>query len=70
MNYNPKLKKEIDSTGLTQKQFAEYANITPETLTRVLYNKHKPRVHTVLKICEALNTTPEAVNLSLDVEVM
>lgn len=54
-----RIKEELIRAGLTQRQLADKIGKTEQSVSRYIHGERMPRGNTLVKICQALNTTPE-----------
>lgn len=58
MNINLKFKEIIELRGLKQSYICEKANMTPDSVSRILKNTRKISAEEFLKLCDVLEIDP------------
>lgn len=61
-----RLKELITKQGISQKKVAEMSGLTQAALTRYLHGTRIPSSRAVVKLCTALNTTPDYLLLGIN----
>ena len=58
MDFRTRLKEQLALSGMTQKELAEKVNTTQGNVSNWVTGRNEPTVKQLVKICIALNTTP------------
>lgn len=67
MDFGKRLKEQLVWNGMTQTKLAELLNIKQQAVSNWVTGRNEPTVKQLVKICIALNTTPnELLNFNSD----
>lgn len=55
------IRRELQKRGLTQNQAAVYAGVAPATISEILNKEHIPKVETLFRLADYLDTSREQV---------
>ena len=56
-----KLNKAVEQSGLSKAEIAKMMGVSEKTLKNYLSGKTKPRVTALVKLCKAINRTPDEI---------
>ena len=60
-NIQKRLREEIKSSGLTQKELAERIGVNPSTISKYMRIDKYPAIDTLAKLCKALDISADYI---------